>query len=163
MLQPFTSGQLTSFFKNTPHIGLSSAQRTRIAQEGLSVIEDFADFKEDQIEQVIENMRVSIPGVTAQLILARCMLWLKVASIVYYHHNLIKRAIMLHNMHYMRVLRNFHQEWEALMSLTEEDKPDVLTLSKNITPIKWSESFKDRLSHTFGMQKATLSCIIREN
>ena len=49
------------------------------------------------------------------------------------------------------------------MSLVEEHKPDVPTLTKNITPIKWLESFKDCLSSTFGVLKAPLSYIIREN
>ena len=45
----------------------------------------------------------------------------------------------------------------------KEDKQDVPVLSKNVTPIKWLESFKDTLSRTFGVRKAPLSYVIREN
>ena len=66
-------------------------------------------------------------------------------------------------MHYTSVLRGFYQEWEALISLSNEDIPDVPPLSKNLTPIKWLESFTDCMFRAFGVRKAPLSYIIREN
>ena len=182
MAQPgFTQAQLTAFFTNVPQMALSVEQRDRLAQEGLILVDDFVDFKDDQLDQAAKNMRTSIPGRPAQLdangvvlvaavpainpvlISARCMLRLKVASIAYHYYESIERAITPANMNYTRVLRGFYQEWEALCSLAKEDKPDVPVLSKNVTPIKWLESFKDTLSRTFGVRKAPLSYVIRDN
>ena len=68
MYQLFTASQLTSFFTSPTQMGLSSAQKTRLAKEGLTTIEDFTDFKEDQLEQAVKNMRIAVPGVAPKLI-----------------------------------------------------------------------------------------------
>ena len=59
----FTAAQLDNFFLNGPQMGLTPAVRTRLAQEGLVTIDDFQDFKEDQLLQAYKNMRTTIPGV----------------------------------------------------------------------------------------------------
>ena len=91
------------------------------------------------------------------------MLHLKVASVTYYYYTSIERSITSSNMHYTRVLRSFYQEWGALISLLKQYNPDVPVLSKNDTPIKWLESFRDCVSRIFGVRKAPLSYIIRKN
>ena len=53
-------------------------------------------------------------------------------------------------------------EWEAIVELAKEDKPDVPILHKNSTPLKWIESFRDCLFRTYGVRKAPLSYVIRE-
>ena len=131
MAQPqgFTQAQLTAFFTNAPQMALSVAQRDRLAQEGLILVEDFVDFKDDQLDQAAKNMRTSIPGfpttqpdangvvlvaavpaVNLVLISARCMLRLKVASIAYHCYESIERAITPSNMNYTCVLCGFYQE-----------------------------------------------------
>ena len=42
------------------------------------------------------------------------------------------------------------------------DKPNVPILQKNLTPLKWTESFKNCLNHTFGIRKCALSYLIRD-
>ena len=59
----FTSTALTAFFEQSNQMGLSSRARTRLALEGLASIDDFADFKEDQLTQAFRNMRTAVPGV----------------------------------------------------------------------------------------------------
>ena len=59
----FNANQHDSFFLNGPQMSLTPAVRFRLAQEGLTIVDDFADFKEDQLDQAFKNMRTSIPAV----------------------------------------------------------------------------------------------------
>ena len=191
----FSAGQLNNFFLNGPQMGLTPIIRARLQQEGLVTVEDFTDFKEDQLSQAYKNMRTSIPGVAgipavqAQmdtnnpgvilvpgvppipaipaippvLVSARCALRLKVASIAYHYYSSIDRTPTPVNMNYTNVLRAFYVEYEALITLSEESKPDVPVLHKNLTPLKWIESFKDCLYRTYGVRKCPLLYVIRED
>ncbi|MCP4120802.1 MAG: hypothetical protein GY751_03535, partial [Bacteroidetes bacterium] len=123
-------------------MALTVDQRNRLAQEGLATIDDFVDFKEDQLIDAFKNMRIVIPGVPAVLddqgnvvtpaiapippclVSARCALRLKVASIAYHYYVSIGRDPTPSNMNYSQVLRSFYVEWEALDKLNSEDKPD---------------------------------------
>ena len=63
----FSAVQLTFFFTNIPQIALSVAAHDSLEQEGIESIDNFDDFKDDQLYPVIKNMRTSIPGVDAVL------------------------------------------------------------------------------------------------
>ena len=82
----------TSFFKNGPQMALLPLVRQRFSLEGLATIEDFADFKKDQLKEAIKNLRTPIPRVLAVcgdleilaippcIVSAKCALRLQVAS-----------------------------------------------------------------------------------
>ena len=59
----FTIAQEDSFFTNGPQMVLSAAVCARLSLEGLAMVADFSDFKEDQLTDAFKNMRTSIPGV----------------------------------------------------------------------------------------------------
>ena len=177
----FYNSQLTSFFTNTTQMGLSAAMRQRLATEGLQTVDDFDDFKEDQLDQAFKNMRTAIPGVPAVvdedgviqvpavapiaplLVPARCALRLKVASIAYHYYKDIGRTPTAANMNYSLVLKGFYTEWQAIQTLKNEDRPSVPVLSKHQTPLKWMESFKDCLYRTYGVRSCPISYVIRSN
>lgn len=182
----FNAAAHDAFFLNGPQMGLDAATRNRLALEGLNVVADFEDFKEDQLSAAIKNLRTTIPGVPAVvdpaipagdpghilvpavppilpcIISARCALRLKVASIAYHYYIDTDRIPTPQNMNYTLVLKDFYVEWEALKKQAKEDKPAVPTLSKTMTPLKWLESFKDTLSRTYGVRGAPLSYITRD-
>ena len=176
----FTGAQLTAFFENNPQMALNPTQRQRLADEGLALVSDFQDFKEDELEQAYKNMRISIPGVAATtdatgniiapaiqaippcIIPARCILRLKIASIAYQYYINTGREVNSTNMHYSNILRKFHTEWEALKKLSKQDRPDVPVLSKIQTPVKWMESFTDFLSRIYGVRNCPITYVIRE-
>ena len=177
----FTNVQNDNFFTNGPQMALNADARNRLAAEGLVRVEDFEDFKEEQLEDAIKNLRTAIPGVPAVLdaggnvvppaippilpclISARCHLRLKVASIAFHYYRSIDREPNSQNMNYSTTLRGFYTEWEAINKLKDEDRPDVPALSKNVTPLKWLESFKDCLSRTYGVRQCPISYVIRPN
>ena len=183
----FTAAQLTSFFETNPQMGLTRIARRRLAAEGLATVDDFGDFKPDQIDEAIKNLRTSIPGtpgmpaqlhpVTGAIVIpavppippippciipARCALRLKIASIAYKYYIDTARTVTSVNMHYTNVLRDFYTEWEAIKQQSKEDKPTVPSLSKNMTPVKWIESFKDCLYRTNGVRNCPIAYVIRE-
>ena len=143
--------------------------RDCLGKEGLESIEDFSYFKDDQLYQDIKNMRTSIPGVSAVLsaldivvvpgvatilpciVSEKCALRLKVASLVFHYYHAIGCDRTPDNMNYTQVLMTFFIEWEALIKLSNDTNPDMPHLSNNIPPIKWIESFKDFLFHTYGI------------
>ena len=179
MAAAFTNAQTTAFFENGPQMALSPVACQRLAQEGLTTVDDFADFKEEQLDDAIKNLRVSIPGVAAVLdgagnvvtpaipaippclVPARCALRLKVASLAYHYYLDIGRTPSPACMNYSLVLRDFNMQWESIKKLSEENNPDVPMLSKNVTPLKWMESFRDCLLRTFGVRSCPVSYVIR--
>ena len=178
---PFNNVQLDAFFTNAPQMALPPNVRRRLQDEGLVHIADFNEFKKDQLEQAFKNMRIPIPGVPAIvdeagvvqvaaippvppcLVSARCALRLNVASLAYHYYLSIDRTPTPANMNYTQVLKGFYNEWESIIKLSEEDRPKVPVLSKNQTPLRWMESFKDCLYRTYGVRTCPISYVIRDS
>ena len=122
----------TSFFENGPQMALLPLVRQRFSLEGLATIEDFADFKKDQLKEAIKNLRTPIPRVLAVggdpeipaippcIVSAKCALRLQVASAAYHYYVSICRARTPANMNYTNTLRGFYIEYEALITLSDE-------------------------------------------
>ena len=187
-----TALQRTNFFTAGVQMGLSGAQRTALANEGLVTEADFIDFKEDEIKTAFKNMRSSIPGVPgvpgipeqvnaegnvilpavpaiapipgyqAIPIPARCASRILVASIAWNYYHETGRASSQNNMHFQSTLRNFKTEWDAIITLSKQAPPKIPVLSKTNPPLRWSESFKNVCYNTFGVRTVPLSYIIRE-
>ena len=179
--------QNTAFFTNGPQMNLTPEVRARLAQEGLATVNDLSDFKEEQLEQAYKNMRTSIPGspaIPAQLdgqgnilvaavpaippilpvlVSARAKRRLLIASAAFHYYESIRRDVTPQNMNYTLVLKDFYTEYEAVLELAKEDKPEVPVLHKNSTPLKWIESFKDCLFRTYGIRKTPLLYVVRED
>ena len=102
-MSALTLNQTTAFFMNGPHMALPNNIRARLVLEGLVNVDDFDDFKEDQLNQAFTNMRTAITGITAVvasggvayvpavstippvLVYAEYALRIKVASIAYHY------------------------------------------------------------------------------
>ena len=189
----FSNNQNTSFFENGPQMNLPVVIRNRLQLEGLATVEDLRDFREDELHQAFKNLRTPIagvpgiqgipaimnaagdeevaaiqavppiPGVAGVLISAICSKRLKVASVAFHYYESIGRTHTPINMNFSNVLRAFHIEWEALLTLNEEDKVSVPVLSKQVPPLKWIKSFKNHLYNTFGIRKCPLLYVVRED
>jgi hypothetical protein len=186
MVVTFTANQTEAFFNNGPQMALPAPVRARLALEGLTVISDFSDFKEDQLIAAFKNMRTAVPGVPEvpaviaapgvqaalaipaipallpTLVSAKCALRLKIASVAFHYYESIGRNVTSANMNYSNVLKDFYTEYESVIALSDETKPSVPLLHKNNTPLKWIESFKDCLYRTYGLRKTPLLYVIRD-
>ena len=70
---PFTAPQLTQFFTSGVQMALTASQRASLAAQGLTSVDDFADFGKDELDQAIRNMRTHIPGVPVSLLFLAIM------------------------------------------------------------------------------------------
>ena len=62
MATGFNGNVTRSFFENGPQMALPRNTVTRLANEGLANLDDFADFKEDELQAAFKNLRTAIPG-----------------------------------------------------------------------------------------------------
>ena len=142
---PFTAPQLTQFFTSGAQMALTASQRASLAAQGLTSVDDFADFGKDELDQAIRNMRTHIPGVSAVAAVpavrgnngsaavaaipavpailpivmpAKSTHRLLVAAIAYHYYTETSRAVTHTNMHYSNVLKSFYIEWKALASMS---------------------------------------------
>ena len=153
----------------------------RLVLEWLVNIDDLDDFKEDKLNQSFKKIHTSTPGipgvaatggaaavtavapVPSVIVSEKCDLRLKVASIAYHYYVFSVLDVTAANRNYTNVLKLFNVEYEYLITLSKDTKPDVSLLYKNQTPIKWIESFKCCLLRTYGLFHCPLLCIVWED
>jgi hypothetical protein len=176
----------TAFFTAGTQLGLTNAQRNALAQQGLTTVDDFADFGKDELKDSLRNMRTSIPGVPAiaavndadgmeitpaveaippvlpVILPARCTHRLLVAAIAWHNYTDTGREVNAVNMHYNNILKDFHIEWKAITAMAELTSPTVPCITKNNSPLRWTDTFSDYCLNTFGVRTVPLAYIIRE-
>ena len=177
----------TAFFTAGTQMGLTAAQRAALATQGLSTVDDFADFGKDELDQALKNMRTAIPGipevpavlngrgreVTAAIpavppvlpviLPARCTHRLIVAAVAWHYYTDTGRAVTAQNMHYNNILKDFYVEWKAIIAMSDVDSHSVPCITKNNPPLRWTDTFKDFCLNTFGVRKAPLAYVIRDS
>ena len=57
-----TTSQLNQFFTSGTQMDLTNIQRRALAIEGLTIIDDFEDFKSEELYIAFKNVRSGIPG-----------------------------------------------------------------------------------------------------
>ena len=141
-------------------MGLTNAQRTALGAEGLTTVNDFVDFEQEELKVAFKNMRTAPAPVS---IPARCSTRLIIASVAFHYYRDIGREVTAVNINFINVLRNFNIEWKALNEKKKQDADVQLpVLSKSVPPLKWCESFKHYLYNTFGVRSIPLLYVVRE-
>ena len=139
---------------------LSDDQRTALSGEGLTTVNDFQDFKREELLVAFKNCRSLDPP---EPLSAKSSTRLLVASIAWHYYTDTGREVTSTNMHFQNILRAFNIEWKAIASMADkENELKLPVLSKTLPPLKWSESFKQYLHHSFGVMKVPLTCVIKE-
>ena len=117
----------------------------------------------DEEGAIVSAAIPNIPGKVPVALSTICMKRLKIASKAYNYYYSIGRVRRVGNMHFTQTLKGFWTEHEAISKLMKEDKPDTPKVTKNTTPLRWIESFKDCCYRTYGVHKCPLLYVIREN
>ena len=101
--------------------------------------------------QAFRNMRTSISGqprsgrnscvpavelIHPILVSTKYARRLKVAFFAYHYYASIGREHTPSNMNNTHVLKDFYTEYEAVLDLQDEDKPNIPMFQKNLTPLK---------------------------
>ena len=90
---PLTAAQLTAFFTQAGQMGLTAEQLRALANEGLTTVNDFMDFKKEELLVAFKNLRDTAP------IPAKSTTRLLVASIAYHYYVDTAREVTNTNMH----------------------------------------------------------------
>ena len=171
-----TATQTTAFFENPDQMGIPHATVIQLQVEGITVIQDLADFDKDTLQQLADNLRkpagcipdpnpaaaagVTIPtpsfvfGVKSQ----HCI---SVACEIVCYYNAVGHDITAANMQWTQVIKNFEDQWKALKGCKEDDEPDVPKISKSLPIIKWTEAFQDFLHRVIGVRMIPLAYVTR--
>lgn len=150
----------------------------QLRNEGITTIEDLADFDKDSLQQLADNLRrpggrVPDPNPGAALgstiptppfvFGAKSQKRLLVACDLVRYYQTTGRDISAANMRWTHVMKNFEIQWKALKEMRDDDEPEVPKITKALPIIKWTEAFQDFLNRVVGARTIPLSYVIREN
>ena len=173
----FTAAQTTAFFEQDAQMGLPNATVVELQNEGITTVNDLVDFDKDTIKQVSENLRRpagripdpdpgAAPGATIPtppfVFGAKSQKRLIVAADAVRYYETVGRPLTAANMAWNPVLRNFAEQWKALVDRKDEEEPDVPKISNGLPIIKWTEAFTDYLHRVIGVRMIPLAYVIRD-
>ena len=173
-----TAGQISTFFTDSNHMHIPVATVAQLAHEGIDMPSDLEDFEKDSLKQVADNLRnpggrVNNPDANAPrgstiakppfVFGAKSQKRLLAACDIVRFYNTIGRDITPSSIRYNPVIRNFEQQWKALVNKKDDDPPETPKASKSLPIIKWTEAFTEYLSRKIGSRNIPLAYIIRED
>ena len=172
-----TAAQTTAFFEGQDQMGVPHPTVVQLAQEGITAVDDLADFEKESLQQLADNLRRPggrVPDPTpnaaegatiptpAFVFGAKSQKRLLVATDLIKYYNMTGREISASNIRWNHVMKNFEIQWKALKSKKDEDLPEVPKITKALPIIKWTEAFQDFLDRVIGVRTIPLCYVIRE-
>ena len=158
-------------------MAMDAAAVAQLAVEGIINIQDLADFDEDSLKQVAENLRrpsgrIPDPNVGAVagamiptppfVFGAKTQMRLLVATDLVRFYETIGRDLSVTVVVWEHVMKNFNEQWKAIKDGKKATQPEVPTISKSLTIIRWIEAFQDHCFHCFGVRFIPLAYVIRD-
>ena len=171
-----TQNQTTEFFTQTAQMSLPAATYAQLqAEEGLSTVDDLAEFDETLLKAVQSNLRrpagtmvdpndptrqiPRTPFVMSAISLHR----LTIAAKAVRYYQTVDRTLTAGNMRWATTLKVFEHHITALESKAAKDTSDVPKVSRSLPIGKWSETFSLFLHDSaIGARNIPLAYVIRE-
>jgi len=176
----FTAAQRNAFFTDRAQMGIVARTRGQLQTEGITNVEDLAEFTKEALKQIAENLRRPTgrkphpdagqprgpaPGTTIPIppftLGAKLFMRLVAASDLLRYYVTVGRVPGAGNMQWNPVGRNFKEQWKALTDRKEDEQPETPKITKALPVMKWTESFQDFLSRVVGVRTIPLSYVIR--
>ena len=157
-------------------MGLPDATFQQLAIEGITTVDDLAEFDKDSLQQVADNLRKPSgrvpdpnPGAAAGVTIptppfvfgAKSHKRLLVACDLLKYYQAVGRDLTAGNVRWDPIMKNFEIQWKGLKDKKDEDAPDVPKISKALPVIKWTEAMKDFFSRVMGKRTIPLSYVVR--
>ena len=133
----------------------------QLVNEGIQTVDDLCDFDKDSLEQVANNLRLPPGGAVAFNFGAKSHKRLLVACDLVRYYEMVGQNLTATNLQWNPIMRNFGEQYKALMERKNEDEPDTPTISKDLPIIKWVEAFCDHLYRCVGVRNVPLAYVIR--
>ena len=142
--------------------------------EGIATVEDLGEFHDDDFKAILENMRKPAGTIVdpnnanrriptpSSVLGAKSLKRLKIAACAVRYYETVGRECTAENMHFINVLKNFGEQWEAILKKEEEDDADVPKITRALPIVRWTESFEDYLHRAIGSRHIPLSYLIRD-
>ena len=150
---PVTSHIINSFFQDADQMGLSDLTQAQMEGEGITDIDDLADFNnKESWAQIVENCKrlpkIADPNNANQLVAqkpfqlsAKSLMRLKVAAKSVKYYNSIDSPLTANIMAWDKRWKNFKMEWESLQEIKKgNDDSSLKIISKTLTIDKWFET-----------------------
>ena len=171
-VMPWTANQTSSFFENNDQMGIPNRTVMAMRNEGISTIDDLAEFEDDDFKAMVESFRnpplIPDPNNAARQVRqnpfqlgARSLKRLKVAAQAVRYYQSTARATTAANMQWNTVLQNFADQWQSILDQKKDETPDVPKITRNFKVPRWSETFSDFLHRVIGVRNAPLAYVIR--
>jgi hypothetical protein len=168
---PFTAAQLTAFWKNLAQIGIPARTCTQMALEGLVVPANFEDFNEkldlDALFKLIlkpakvpHGVAGALQEVASYVIPAKLQIWIDGARKMVLYYLLVGRTMEPADLMWP-VIKNFVEQWKALMEKMKADIGLPPKLSKDKLVYKWLEQFNQYLAEKIGVRNAPFTYLTR--
>ena len=137
-------------------MGIPHATVQQLQQEGITTVDDLAEFDKDCMKQVAENLRRpggripdpnphAAPGATIPtppfVFGAKSQKRLQVACDLVRFYDTVGRPLTAANLQWTQVMKNFEIQWKALKAKKDEDAPEVPKITRALPIMKWTEAF----------------------
>ena len=177
---PVTTQAFKGWLKSSNNIKLSSdASVLRVTHEEINNFTSMSDFDKKSIENLPSVCKNTIPATEADptnsiapeasvaganvssILVSRIITAFNAAK----YYGSIARVMNPQNMAYSSVLATFKIEYEAYLSIKDEDDakaPKINDKDNDRNIIRWAPIFKDCLSSSFG-SRGPLICVLRED
>ena len=168
--------QTTAFFEDADQMAMPVVTRARLQQEGIVAVNDLINFDKDALNQVADNLRCpggrapnTDPNVPAGATMptppfvfgAKSQKRLLAACEMVRYHDTVDGQLSVGMIRWDPVIRNFNEQWSALLERKKIDDMEVPKILKTLTVIKWTESFGDFLHRKIGVRSIPLACVTR--
>ncbi len=172
--QLFDAMGLTLFFEDANNTGLSHRTGLQLAVEGITEPKDFKEFDDDGMTAIFTNLLKppKVPALSATAcaagtlreiqayeVSAKSKMRLKGAMLIAQFYDNIGHPLDPDNMLWS-VIKQFLEQWKALMERKEADHGQSPKLTKNQAVHKWVDSFILHLSQKVGGRWTTLSKLL---
>ena len=172
----WTNADTESFFTGAQKMAIPTATvSSGLIGEGIATVDDLDEFNNEDLKSVLENMRKpagTMPDPSdgrrriprqPYIFGAKSFKRIKVAASAVRYYKTIGREITPTNMHYVNVLKDYGEQWEAILSKEDKDEPDTPKITRALPIVRWTESFEDFLHQIIGSRHIALSYIIRDD
>ena len=158
-------------------MAIPAATRIQLQEEGIDTVNDLVDFDKDTLKQVADNLRRPggrvpdpDPGAAAGATIptplfvfgAKSQMRLLAACDLVRYYDTVGREVTPQNIRWDPVIKNFSEQWKALIKRKSDDDPEVPKISKTLSVIKWTEAFADYLHRNIGVRMIPLVYVTRE-
>lgn len=170
-----TAAQTTAFFEDEAQMAIPHATVIHLQEEGISTVDDLSEFYKNDLNQLADNLRrpggrvpdpnnpqATIP--TPPFIFGmKSQKRLLIACDLVRYHQMCGRPLTVANTRWNNCMKNFDVQWKALTERKKEDEPEVPKVTRSLTVIPWSISFKNFLKRVIGVRNIPLVYLIRSH